>query len=217
MSLLNYFNENFYQRNELCQLLRIDDETLSAWQDNGLFPANSFALTNKLEVNSFLGINKHIEELEFYARGYINWGQVLIKHKVENATHAFTHFTHQFEQTLAKVVPELCEELLQCFTEDIEQTIQSNWQYFLMGKYGAVSMNGKIEEIVSIEVFKYAISFYTEDFSVECLEESKRKIVHKALKQLNSSVAHDFELLPKQLLRERYIERVIKHYDLSIT
>ncbi|RXF02640.1 DUF6058 family natural product biosynthesis protein [Pseudoalteromonas phenolica] len=87
---------------------------------------------------------------------------------------------------------------------------------FLVGKYGAICLTGKIDEIVAIDLFKYVISFLTEDFSLDILDKETRKILHIALRQLNNSVALEHPLLPKQLIRQRFIERLIKQYDLSV-
>jgi hypothetical protein len=216
MSLLNHFNESFYQAIELCRSLRIDEETLFNWQEASLFPASSFVLTNKLQVNSYLGITEHNEDIEYFPRGYVNWGQLLLKHKVESSSQAFMYFGDQYQQALSKFAQGLPEAVLMSFTEDLEESIQTSWQYFLVGKYGAICMTGKIEEIVAVDFFKHVISFLTEDFTLDILSDENRKVLHQALKQLNCAVALDNELLPKQLVRQRYIEKLIKQYDLSV-
>ncbi|WP_404396722.1 DUF6058 family natural product biosynthesis protein [Pseudoalteromonas phenolica] len=216
MSLLNHFNENFYQAIELCQSARVDEDIIFEWQESGLFPASSFVIENKLQVNSYLGITEHTEQIEYYPRGYLAWAQTLIKHKIESSSQAFMHFGNQYQQALTRLVQGLPDALIASFTEDLEESIQTSWQYFLVGKYGAICLTGKLEEIVAIDLFKYVISFLTEDFSLDILDEESRKILHLALKQLNCSVALDNPMLPKQLIRQRYIERLIKQYDLSV-
>ena len=216
MSLLNHFNENFYQTIEICQSARVNEDILFEWQESGLFPASSFVIENKLQVNSYLGITEHTEQIEYYPRGYLPWAQILIKHNIESSSQAFMYFGNLYQQALNQLVHGLPEILIASFTEDLEESIQSSWQYFLVGKYGAISSTGKIEEIVAIDLFKYVISFLTEDFSLDILDEETRKILHVALRQLNNAVALDNPLLPKQLIRQRYIERLIKQYDLSV-
>ncbi|TMO55658.1 DUF6058 family natural product biosynthesis protein [Pseudoalteromonas phenolica] len=216
MSLLNHFNESFYQTIELCQSARVDEDILFAWQESGLFPASSFVIENKLQINSYLGITEHKEQIEYYPRGYLTWAQTLIKHKIESSTQAFMYFGNMYQQSLTQLVHGLPEAIITSFTEDLEESIQTSWQYFLVGKYGAICLTGKIDEIVAIDLFKYVISFLTEDFSLDILDKETRKILHIALRQLNNSVALDNPLLPKQLIRQRFIERLIKQYDLSV-
>lgn len=216
MSLLNHFNENFYQTLELCQSTRINEDILFKWQETGLFPASSFVIENKLQVNSYLGITEHTELIEYYPRGYLAWAQILIKHSVESSTQAYMYFGNMYQQILTQLVHGIPEVLVASFTEDLEESIQSSWQYFLVGKYGAICSTAKIEEIVAVDLFKYVISFLTEDFSLDILDEETRKVLHIALRELNNSVALDNPLLPKQLIRDRYIERLIKQYDLSV-
>lgn len=216
MSLLNHFNENFYQTTELCHSARTNEDILFEWQESGLFPASSFVVENKLKVNSYLGITEHTEQIEYYPRGYLSWAQTLIKHNLDSSTQAFMYFGNLYQQALAQLIPSLPETLAVSFIEDLEEFIQTSWQYFLVGKYGAICFTGKIEEIVAIDLYKYVISFLTEDFSLDILDEETRKILHVALRQLNNSVALDNPLLPKQLIRQRYIERLIKQYDLSV-
>lgn len=216
MSLLNHFNENFYHTIEICQSARVNEDTLFEWQESGLFPASSFVIENKLQINSYLGITEHTEQIEYYPRGYLAWAQTLIKHDIESSTQAFMYFGNLYQQTLTQLVHGLPDALIASFTEDLDESIQTSWQYFLVGKYGAICSTGKIQEIVAIDLFKYVISFYTEDFTLNILDEETRNILHVALRQLNNSVLLDNPLLPKQLIRQRYIERLIKQYDLSV-
>ncbi|RXF02641.1 DUF6058 family natural product biosynthesis protein [Pseudoalteromonas phenolica] len=130
MSLLNHFNESFYQTIELCQSARVNEDILFAWQESGLFPASSFVIENKLQINSYLGITEHKEQIEYYPRGYLTWAQTLIKHKIESSTQAFMYFGNMYQQSLTQLVHGLPETIITSFTEDLEESIQTSWQYF---------------------------------------------------------------------------------------
>ena len=90
MSLLNHFNENFYQAIELCQSARVDEDIIFEWQESGLFPASSFVIENKEEgykvytrLDNAYRFNqnyKRLKDIEWYEYSNIDMAMCTIPH-----------------------------------------------------------------------------------------------------------------------------------------
>ncbi|WP_404343853.1 DUF6058 family natural product biosynthesis protein [Pseudoalteromonas mariniglutinosa] len=216
MRLTKFLSTYFYNSEELCHALAIDEECLANWQQHSLFPKPSYCIQSQLECSSYSGIYQCEEYDDYYPRGAVNWGQHLLKHAISSSSQAFNHFAQQYSQQLNKLAElgfTLNEEL---FGSDIDEHLQQVWQQFLCSKYGVLTQNGLIEEIVQLDIAKLLIDDITELRSKIGLSQDERLALHKALKLLNRALSHGTGHEGQNSLRHRYIHDVVIKYDLSI-
>ncbi|WP_440056646.1 DUF6058 family natural product biosynthesis protein (plasmid) [Pseudoalteromonas sp. T1lg65] len=216
MSLTNFLNTHFYTTDELSAGLRIDESLLGEWQTMSLFPNPSYSLNNQIKCSSYFGLYECEEYTNYYARGLLTWGQLLIKHKVQQSSVAFELFYQAYCDTLGKCIERgFCSED-PSFGDDISEHVQQVWQQFLCGKYGVISQNGLVEEIVYIDLGRSIIDDITEGRTANCIEPEQRPALYNAIKLLNKALAADTQAEQTQSLRSKYIDSLIRKYDLSL-
>ncbi|CCQ10934.1 putative orphan protein [Pseudoalteromonas luteoviolacea B = ATCC 29581] len=216
MSLTNYLATHFYTESELCDLLKIEQETLQSWQANKLFPKPSYCIQNHIKCSSYLGFYECEELQDFYSKGSYQWGQILIKHKIAQATSAFELFAQQYTNTLAKIVQQGVEIRSENFNESIDDQLHQSWQQFLCSKYGVISQNGLVEEVVYIDLGRELVDEITEERTKATLSPEERAQLIKALKLLNRGLSHNAAHEKHESLRAHYVDAILQKYDLSI-
>ena len=216
MRLSRFLATHFYHSEELCQALAIDEETLLHWQDSGLFPKPSYCIKNQLSCSSFSGLYECEEYDDYYPRGCVNWGQGLAKQKISSSSHAFDYFAQQYMTALGKLAQqgfEFSDELFGC---EIEEHLQQVWQQFLCSKYGSLTQNGLIDEIVAVDIGRLIVDDITELRTKPGLDPQERTKLHPAMKLLNRALSHGAEHEKQHTLRSRYIDALVLKYDLSV-
>lgn len=216
MRLSDYLATHFYNTDELCQALNIDADTLLAWQERSVFPKPSYCIKSQLSCSSYSGLYECEEYDDYYPRGCVNWGQGLLKQKIESSSHAFNYFAQQYTANLTKLAQQgftFSEELFGC---EIDEHLQQIWQQFLCSKYGVLTQNGLIDEIVSVDIGRLLVDDITELRSKASLNQEERALLHPAMKLLNKALGHGADHEKQHTLRTRYIDALILKYDLSI-
>ncbi|WP_261594950.1 DUF6058 family natural product biosynthesis protein [Pseudoalteromonas holothuriae] len=216
MSLLNHLNTHFYRTEELCHGLKISAEQLYDWQQTGLFPKPSYSIQNQIKCSSFLGLYECEEFTDYYPRGCTQWGLDLIKHKISSSAQAYELFYQHYTQSLSKCQQQGFECHDECFSDDLCEQIQTAWQQYLCSKYGVLSQNGLIEELVHIELGRVIVDEITEGRSSPSVSIEQRPRLLQAIKLLNRAFSHPAKHEHNHSLRERYIDALISKYDLSI-
>lgn len=216
MRLSQYLTTHFYHTDELCQALNIDADKLEHWQQQSVFPKPSYCIKNQLSCSSYSGLYECEEYDDYYPRGCVNWGQGLIKQKIDSSSPAFNYFAQQYTASLTKLAQqgfEFNEELFGC---EIEEHVQQVWQQFLCSKYGVLTQNGLIDEIVAVDIGRLVVDDITELRSKAGLDQDERAKLHPAIKLLNRALSHGADHEKQHTLRTRYIDTLILKYDLSI-
>lgn len=216
MRLSQYLTTHFYHTDELCQALNIDADKLEHWQQQSVFPKPSYCIKNQLSCSSYSGLYECEEYDDYYPRGCVNWGQGLIKQKIDSSSQAFNYFAQQYTASLTKLAQqgfEFNEELFDC---EIEEHVQQVWQQFLCSKYGVLTQNGLIDEIVAVDIGRLVVDDITELRSKAGLDQDERAKLHPAIKLLNRALSHGADHEKQHTLRTRYIDTLILKYDLSI-
>ena len=216
MRLSQYLTTHFYHTDELCQALNIDADKLEHWQQQSVFPKPSYCIKNQLSCSSYSGLYECEEYDDYYPRGCVNWGQGLIKQKIDSSSQAFNYFARQYTASLTKLAQqgfEFNEELFGC---EIEEHVQQVWQQFLCSKYGVLTQNGLIDEIVAVDIGRLVVDDITELRRKEGLDQDERAKLHPAIKLLNRALSHGADHEKQHTLRTRYIDTLILKYDLSI-
>ncbi|WMN62177.1 DUF6058 family natural product biosynthesis protein (plasmid) [Pseudoalteromonas xiamenensis] len=216
MSLTNYLSNHFYTEKELCDLLRLEQSELASWQANKLFPKPSYCIQNQIKCSSYLGFYECEEFRDYYPKGAYQWGQLIQKHKVTQASHAYEIFAQQYSNVLAKIVQQGVQCLSEAFNEELDEHMQQSWQQFLCSKYGVISQNGLVEEVVYIDLGRVLVDEITEERSKTSLQLEERALLIKALKLLNRGLSHNAAHEKHESLRYHYVDAILQKYDLSI-
>ena len=169
-----------------------------------------------MSCSSYSGLYECEEYDDYYPRGCVNWGQGVIKQKIESSNQAFNLFAQHYTQCLAKLAQQgfiFNEELFGC---EIEEHLQQVWQQFLCSKYGVLTQNGLIDEIVAVDIGRLLVDDITELRSKASLDKDERTRIHPAMKLLNKALSHGADHEKQLTLRSRYIDALILKYDLSI-
>jgi len=216
MRLSHYLTTHFYHTDELCQALNINADKLQHWQEQSIFPKPSYCIKSLMSCSSYSGLYECEEYDDYYPRGCVNWGQGLIKQKITSSSHAFNYFAQQYTTSLTKLAQQgfkFNEELFGC---EIEEHLQQVWQQFLCSKYGVLTQNALIDEIVAVDIGRLVVDDITELRTKASLNQAERSTLHPAMKLLNRVLSHGAEHEKHQTLRTRYIDTLILKYDLSI-
>ncbi|MCF2856047.1 DUF6058 family natural product biosynthesis protein [Pseudoalteromonas sp. SMS1] len=216
MRLSDYLKTNFYDTQELCSLLKIDLPQLQLWQDNSLFPNASYNIENQIKCSSYLGLYECLEITDYYPRGLIEWGLTIIKHDVTQSSHAYELFQQKYVATLQSCAQKGIISQDDKFSDDLSEHIQQVWQQFLCSKYGVISQNGRVEEVVYIDLGRAIVDSITEDKTSHSIPLAQRSPLHDAIKLLNRALSHHAEHERSASLRDKYIDSVMQKYDLSI-
>ncbi|MCO7190538.1 MULTISPECIES: DUF6058 family natural product biosynthesis protein [unclassified Pseudoalteromonas] len=216
MRLSQHLNTHFFSAEELCSTLRITQDQLLNWQELCIFPNASYSLENQIKCSSYLGLYECVEHTEFYPRGAEQWGQQLLKHQVEQSSHAYELFQQKYTQTLSKCAQQGLVSHDCRFNEDLPEHIQQSWQQYLCSKYGVISQNGLVEEVVYIDLGRALVDALTEERTASHIAPEHRAELLSALKLLNRALSHHMEHEKPMSIRYKYIECLVAKYDLSI-
>ncbi|WP_125718231.1 DUF6058 family natural product biosynthesis protein [Pseudoalteromonas rubra] len=216
MRLTHHLSTHFFSADELCSALGVAPDQLMHWQEMCIFPNASYSLENQIKCSSYLGLYECVEHTDYYPRGAELWGQLLLKHQVEQSSHAYELFQQKYVQVLSKCAQQGLVSQDSRFNEDLPEHIQQSWQQFLCSKYGVISQNGLIEEIVYIDLGRALVDTLTEDRTASYIPAQHRAELLSALKLLNRALSHHMEHEKPMSMRYKYIESLITKYDLSI-
>ncbi|MFC3033838.1 DUF6058 family natural product biosynthesis protein [Pseudoalteromonas fenneropenaei] len=216
MSLTHYLTTHFYTTTELCAALRIDASQLEQWQEAKLFPKPSYCLQNHIKCSSYLGFYECEEWQDYYPRGAANWGQTLLKQKVMQASSAFELFAQSYLATLSKVVQQGVECQDPRFSDELDDHLQQVWQQYLCSKYGVISQNGLVEEVVYIDLGRAIVDEVTEERAKVSLSVEERSLLLKGIKLLNRGLSHHAAHEKHDSLRYHYVDAILQKYDLTI-
>ncbi|AOT10536.1 DUF6058 family natural product biosynthesis protein [Pseudoalteromonas luteoviolacea] len=216
MRLSEYLKSNFYDANELCALIKIEHEQLHMWQENSIFPNASYSIENLIKCSSYLGLYECVEVTDYYPRGALDWGQMLVKHAVEHSSHAYELFQNKYITVLKACADKGVFSEDDKFGDDVIEHIQQVWQQFLCSKYGVISQNGTVEEVVFIDLGRSIVDTLTDDRTSNNIPSEHRLLLHEALKLLNKALSYNAAHEQQDSLRYKYIDSVIQKYDLSV-
>lgn len=215
MTLFEYLSNHYYDQTQLLQSCQVDEETLLQWQEKGLFPKPAYRLNSEIECSSYYGLHKCTEYWDYFARGYDKWAKLLLSQTEISASKAYEIFYHKYCNHLSLLAQQGLYSQDECFNDDLHEHVQNQWQHFLNGKFGLITQNGLIEEIVEVELAINIISTVTELNTKKELDDEERQIVRLAIKKLSKSLSHFAPHERKQSYRTRFIDNTIKLYNLK--
>jgi hypothetical protein len=208
MELTNYLNEYFYTKQTLLKLSNTSEEELLNLQAQQLMPACSYQLSHSLTCHSFFGDYDIQEKSEYYAKGYVEWLELI---KCSSPENSFLIFSNRYQQQLKQ----LKTQGFSCNDEKLNNQlcdhIKSEWQYFLNGTYGLCTQSGLPEDIASKEL---AIIKINQLINIDKLSVVQRKELNDVVNLLDRSSAL---FAPHERLkssRYRLIDQVREKYQL---
>jgi len=215
MELISYLNDNFYSKQQLLALTKTDDADFKRFQEQKIMPKCSYQLALTINCDSFLGAHKNHEVIEYYAKGYVSWLE-LVKSK-QKFPEIYQHFEQSYLEYLTELKKKGFSSLNNKVTDKVKSHIKEEWQHFLNGTYGLCTRSGLPHDIAAKEL---AIIIINElcDARVnndESLTKENRAKLKDAVNLLDKASA---EFAPHERLnscRERLINAVREKYNLS--
>lgn len=223
-ALLEYLQENFYTRRELLAGSKVDLSHFLAWQHAACMPLPSYRLDVRIDCLSFFGEHEEVQQLEFYAKGYVTWLDFL-------ATLAPSEFLPQqayaaFRQRYQARTLELFEEGIQPLKfggqagridpDALDEHIASEWASFLKGTYGLCTRSGLPEDIAGKEMATLVIDEITDRQRKAKLGEDEAAVLLKAVRQLDQASSQFAPHERARSSRERCIRGTVAKYQLVL-
>jgi len=214
MELIQYLNDSFYSKQQLLALTKTDDADFRRFQEQKIMPKCSYKLALTMNCDSFLGAHKNHEVIEYYAKGYVSWLE-LIKSK-QNALEIYQYFEQSYLNNLAELKKVGFSSSNSKVTGEVKSHIKEEWQHFLNGTYGLCTRSGLPHDIAAKEL---AIIIINELCDVQInnnndLTNENRAKLNDAVNLLDKASA---EFAPHERLnssRERLINVVREKYNL---
>jgi len=208
MKLINYLNDNFYTKHDLLKLSSISSKELLNLQTAHVMPTCSYKLSHSIRCHSFFGEHDHEEETEYYAKGYVEWLEII---KGSSSDNLFSIFSKRYQDQINQLRKRgfKCEH--EKLNSKLNEHIKSEWQYFLSGTYGLCTQSGLPEDIASKEL---AITEIKRLINIERLSTVQLKELNDVVNLLDRSSAL---FAPHERLkssRYRLIDQVREKYQL---
>lgn len=187
MLLTEFFENYYYTTQQIVQHTGVSEQTLLDWQSSHLIPNADYHLKNKIQSSSFFGIYDVIEEKAYFARGYTKWIELVKKMDKPSSAQAFTVFYQHYAKALTDIAAKGISIPSEYF-ETLDEAIQDHWQLFLAGKYGVLTANGFIHEIVTLELIEYLSTNLDEKTMMANIKELRRlleRVISYPPKQLH--------------------------------
>lgn len=182
MELINYLNEHFLTQQELLDVTKISEQTLVAYQKDGLMPMCSYKLNVTMQSDSFFGLHNENQTIEYYAKGYVSWLAV-----IETSTSPETIYS-LFEQRYKQAIKVLKQQGHSSdnpkISSAVNDHIKDEWEHFLKGIYGLCTQSGLPEDIAAKE---FSIIEINELMALEELNPQQIKKLTRAVDLLDSA------------------------------
>ncbi|MFP3353410.1 DUF6058 family natural product biosynthesis protein [Pseudoalteromonas sp. SIMBA_153] len=150
MELIKYLNEYFITKSELLTQSQVSEQALAHYQETGVMPKCSYKLKLALESDSFFGLHADIQEIEYYAKGYVAW--LGIVQSLDDKEKVFSVFSKRYKEVLEKLKNQGITSTDVKLNADIQEHIEQEWAYFLDGIYGLCTKSGLPEHIAAKEL-----------------------------------------------------------------
>lgn len=189
MTFSDYLADYYYSLNQLASATDTSIDTLGYYQDIGLLPKPSFTVQRNIEVSSFYGIDSFTESLEYYARGYQKWVQIIKKHPELTSAAAFVLFSQQYSNTVSTLLQQGIV-LDETFFDEFDDHLKSQWQQFLAGNLGAITANGLIRECAEFSIACYVIDNLSMAIDNRSPEKEEAQQLSLAIKLIERATNH---------------------------
>jgi len=118
-------------------------------------PTSSYKLDNTVSCQSFFGDYQAEERIEYYAKGMVEWLEVV---KKSSSEHAISIFSERYQNQLQQLNQQGFKCMDSKLNDNVIEHINAEWQHFLNGTYGLCTRSGLPEDIASKELAIIEIS-----------------------------------------------------------
>ena len=212
MELINYLHQYFYTKSQLTELAVISSQDLLAFQQQGVMPTCSYKLALNYTGDSFLGEFSQQEEVEFYAKEYVSWLNLL--KETNNPEEVFQIFALRYRQKLKQLNKQGYSVNDDKLDANINQHIEAEWQHFLNGTYGLCTKSGLPEDIAAKELAILKINEILALNPIDTIGDVERLELTKAVNLLDSASALFAPHERLQSSRHRLVDEVRRNYKL---
>lgn len=158
MELIRYLNDHFFTKEQLLAHCAIRADELQRWQARRMVPKASYRLSLDIACDSFFGAHREQRAVEYYAKGCVNWIDVLRRIDGEHEAHAV--FARRYRTRLGELAASGMTHAERLATDE---HIAAEWGHFLDGTYGLCTASGLPEEIATKEAAIAAIRELDDD------------------------------------------------------
>lgn len=195
MHLLDYLSKNFLTKSQLLEVTGLSDSELITYQNKQVMPKASYVLETNIVCHSIFGEFKQTDKLEYYAKSYSAWINML---KTSSDPIAISmHFNKRYKEEIKNLTSRGFTSNHEKMHDAIESHIQDEWRHFLNGTYGLCTNSGLPEDIAAKEMATLIISEIIENNHPSHLDTHEKKRLSDAvalLDKVSSMFApHEFE------------------------
>ena len=192
LELIKYLSEYFYTKDELISASKVTAGQLEKYQGLGVMPAPSYKVNLNVNCDSFFGEHEELQELEFYAKGYVSWLDDLLVlqqkfcQEIQFKNEVFKLFYQRYcsEQERLKSLGYECNDFK--LVSEIDAYIKEAWGHFIQGTYGLCTKSGLPEDIAAKVVAIFKINRLSE---LDELSQAELTTLEKAVNLLDKSSA----------------------------
>lgn len=217
---IKYIKENFIESNELCKISSISRQDLERLTANKLIPNCSYEINITYKINSPLGDEKIISEVEkYYPKSVI---ALIQQNKNLNNPSEFkeslkTEFISTFVNSNYNSFgyDNITEEDESVNMEKLNLVFEQEWQYYLQGIYGICTLNSTGEEIAKKEIAVKRLIDFNKKHGNKKLSDSDKEML-KILNNEFNEVSNLFA--PYQGMnssRGKYLDKILASNSLS--
>jgi hypothetical protein len=149
VELINYLNEHFFTQQELLDITKISEQTLVAYQNDGLMPMCSYKLNVTMQSDSFFGLHNESQTIEYYAKGYVSWLTVIESSTSPEAIYSL--FEQRYKQAIEVLKQQGHSSDNPKISSALNDHIKEEWGHFINGIYGLCTQSGLPEDIAAKE------------------------------------------------------------------
>ncbi|MCL1080329.1 hypothetical protein D5R81_20130 [Parashewanella spongiae] len=150
MELLNYLQNHFFTKQELLEISKVTDSEFQSYQDAELMPKCSYKLELSLQSDSFFGLHKEEQQVEFYAKGYSSWLAVIQSEKSTDSVYSV--FTDRYKKAVESLYLQGHSSGSSKLTTQFDEHVKEEWGHFINGIYGLCTKSGLPEDIAAKEL-----------------------------------------------------------------
>ncbi|MGB0893813.1 MAG: DUF6058 family natural product biosynthesis protein [Parashewanella sp.] len=210
MELINYLQSNFYTKQELLEISKVTETEFSDFQSIGLMPQCSYELELNLQSNSFFGLHRETQKIEFYAKGYSSWLAIILS--LKSPQDIYNLFSERYKSALKTLYKQGHSANSIKLTSKLNEHIQEEWDHFINGIYGLCTKSGLPEDIAAKELAILEINELLDE------ENISGDFLEKLIQAVNLLDQVSSEFAPHERIkssRHRFINEVRRNYKLK--
>ncbi len=217
---IKYIKENFIESRELCEVLRISQQELEKLIEEQLMPNSSYEISVSYKINSSLGDEKLITEIEkYYSKSIIN---LIQKNKNLNSPSEFkeslkAEFTSTYINSNNNMYgyDNIIEENGKINIQKLSVVFEQEWQCYLKGIYGICTLNATGAEIAKKEIVVKRLIDFNKKHGDKKLSDNDREILNELNTEFNEVSNLFAPYQRKNSSRGKYLDSLLELNSLS--